>query len=172
LVNISKVQDNEVGDGTTSVCVLAGELLRASEQLVSQKIHPQVSCPAMVVILLFFVVGESYIFVNQGSSFSLFALTLRLHAYDYFFCLFCNNITQTIIQGFRVASNTALAALRDSAVNNGADDEKFKEVCSMCLILIMSLLRICERDSNLHLGFFLLCNFFLHIFCFKIHCRI
>eukprot|EP00301_Raphidiophrys_heterophryoidea_P022668 c6777_g1_i1.p1 GENE.c6777_g1_i1~~c6777_g1_i1.p1 ORF type:complete len:544 (-),score=137.48 c6777_g1_i1:270-1856(-) len=42
LVNISKVQDDEVGDGTTSVCVLAGELLRQAEQLVMQKIHPQV----------------------------------------------------------------------------------------------------------------------------------
>eukprot|EP00298_Acanthocystis_sp_HF-20_P016805 c21590_g1_i1.p1 GENE.c21590_g1_i1~~c21590_g1_i1.p1 ORF type:complete len:514 (+),score=213.24 c21590_g1_i1:1567-3108(+) len=42
LVNISKVQDDEVGDGTTSVCVLAGELLRQAEKLVHQKIHPQV----------------------------------------------------------------------------------------------------------------------------------
>ena len=41
LVNISKVQDDEVGDGTTSVAVLAAELLREAEQLVSQKIHPQ-----------------------------------------------------------------------------------------------------------------------------------
>lgn len=42
LVNISKVQDDEVGDGTTSVCVLASELLREAEKLVTiQKIHPQ-----------------------------------------------------------------------------------------------------------------------------------
>jgi T-complex protein 1 subunit beta len=41
LVDISKVQDAEVGDGTTSVCVLAAELLRESEKLVNQKIHPQ-----------------------------------------------------------------------------------------------------------------------------------
>ncbi len=38
--DISKVQDDEVGDGTTSVVVLAGELLREAEQLVNQKIHP------------------------------------------------------------------------------------------------------------------------------------
>ena len=30
LVNISKVQDDQVGDGTTSVTVLAAELLRVS----------------------------------------------------------------------------------------------------------------------------------------------
>lgn len=29
-----------MGDGTTSVVVLAGELLREAEQLVNQKIHP------------------------------------------------------------------------------------------------------------------------------------
>ena len=40
LVDISRVQDDEVGDGTTSVVVLAGELLREAEQLVNQKIHP------------------------------------------------------------------------------------------------------------------------------------
>jgi len=41
LVNISKVQDDQVGDGTTSVTVLAAELLREAEQLVSKKLHPQ-----------------------------------------------------------------------------------------------------------------------------------
>ena len=35
-------QDDEVGDGTTSVVVLAGELLREAEQLVAQKVHPMV----------------------------------------------------------------------------------------------------------------------------------
>ncbi|XP_031552166.1 T-complex protein 1 subunit beta-like isoform X2 [Actinia tenebrosa] len=41
LVELSKVQDDEVGDGTTSVTVLATELLKEAEKLVSQKIHPQ-----------------------------------------------------------------------------------------------------------------------------------
>lgn len=41
LVNISKVQDDEVGDGTTSVTVLAAELLREAEKLIGLKIHPQ-----------------------------------------------------------------------------------------------------------------------------------
>lgn len=39
-LDISKVQDDEVGDGTTSVVVLAGELLREAEKLVNSKIHP------------------------------------------------------------------------------------------------------------------------------------
>jgi len=41
LIDISKIQDDEVGDGTTTVAVLAGELLREGEKLVNQKIHPQ-----------------------------------------------------------------------------------------------------------------------------------
>ena len=42
LIDISKTQDDEVGDGTTTVVVMAGELLREAEQLVSRKIHPQI----------------------------------------------------------------------------------------------------------------------------------
>jgi T-complex protein 1 subunit beta len=42
LIEISKVQDDVVGDGTTTVAVLAGELLRQAERLVQMKIHPQI----------------------------------------------------------------------------------------------------------------------------------
>lgn len=41
LVNMSRVQDAEVGDGTTSVTVLAAELLREAHLLIEQKLHPQ-----------------------------------------------------------------------------------------------------------------------------------
>ena len=37
---MSKVQDDEVGDGTTSVTVFASELLREAEKLIDLKIHP------------------------------------------------------------------------------------------------------------------------------------
>ncbi|KAA0149409.1 hypothetical protein FNF27_05422 [Cafeteria roenbergensis] len=40
LIDIAKTQDDEVGDGTTSVTVLCGELLREAEKLLAQKIHP------------------------------------------------------------------------------------------------------------------------------------
>ena len=40
LVNLSKAQDIEAGDGTTSVVVLAGALLEASEKLLNKGIHP------------------------------------------------------------------------------------------------------------------------------------
>ena len=35
------MQDSEVGDGTTSVTVLASELIREAEKLVEMRIHPQ-----------------------------------------------------------------------------------------------------------------------------------
>merc|ERR1712165_133727 len=41
LVDMSKVQDDEVGDGTTSVVVFASELLREAEKLIDMRIHPQ-----------------------------------------------------------------------------------------------------------------------------------
>lgn len=74
LVDMSKVQDDEVGDGTTSVTVLAAELLKEAEKLVDQKIHPQ-----------------------------------------------------TIIAGWRKAADVARAALRDFAMDNSADEVKFRE---------------------------------------------
>jgi len=40
LIDISMTQDEEVGDGTTTVAVMAGELLKEAEKLVSQRIHP------------------------------------------------------------------------------------------------------------------------------------
>jgi T-complex protein 1 subunit gamma len=46
MVEISRTQDEEVGDGTTSVIVLAGEVLSVSEPFLEKKIHPTVICRA------------------------------------------------------------------------------------------------------------------------------
>jgi len=37
---LAELQDQEVGDGTTSVVIIAAELLRRGNELVKQKIHP------------------------------------------------------------------------------------------------------------------------------------
>lgn len=42
MIEISRTQDEEVGDGTTSVIILAGELLAVSEQFLEQQMHPTV----------------------------------------------------------------------------------------------------------------------------------
>jgi len=41
MADLSKAQDIEAGDGTTSVVVIAGALLKAAEKLLSKGIHPQ-----------------------------------------------------------------------------------------------------------------------------------
>uniref|UniRef100_A0A3P9LSF8 Uncharacterized protein n=1 Tax=Oryzias latipes TaxID=8090 RepID=A0A3P9LSF8_ORYLA len=74
LVDMSKVQDDEVGDGTTSVTVLAAELLREAELLIAKKIHPQ-----------------------------------------------------TIISGWRKATQTAREALREAAADHSNDPARFQE---------------------------------------------
>ena len=40
IVELSQLQDKEVGDGTTSVVVLAAELLKRANELIKMKVHP------------------------------------------------------------------------------------------------------------------------------------
>ena len=42
LVDIAKSQDNEVGDGTTSVVLFAGELLKEAKTYIDEGMHPQI----------------------------------------------------------------------------------------------------------------------------------
>ncbi|MCD6528688.1 TCP-1/cpn60 chaperonin family protein [Candidatus Bathyarchaeota archaeon] len=42
MVEVAKTQDEEVGDGTTTAVVLAGELLNKAEDLLDQNIHPTI----------------------------------------------------------------------------------------------------------------------------------
>lgn len=95
LVNISKVQDDEVGDGTTSVAVLAAELLREAEKLVDKKIHPQ-----------------------------------------------------TIIEGYRIASQAALKALEESAVDHSKNPEAFrKDLLAIARTTLSSKVLAQDRDQ-------------------------
>jgi len=42
MVEVAKTQDDMVGDGTTTAVILAGELLRKAEDLLTQNIHPTI----------------------------------------------------------------------------------------------------------------------------------
>src|SRR3989338_382349 len=42
MVEIAKTQEDEIGDGTTTAVVLAGELLKNSEELLEMNVHPTV----------------------------------------------------------------------------------------------------------------------------------
>lgn len=53
-------QDDDVGDGTTSVTVLCGELLREAEKLVNQRLHPQVGSVMVLLDLVHHTYGLKY----------------------------------------------------------------------------------------------------------------
>ena len=61
MVELSKAQDVEAGDGTTSVVVLAGSLLNACHQLFAKKIH------ATVIAESFALAGKKAIEILQES---------------------------------------------------------------------------------------------------------
>ncbi|ELT90901.1 hypothetical protein CAPTEDRAFT_121854, partial [Capitella teleta] len=42
MIEIARTQDEEVGDGTTSVIILAGEMMSVAEQFLEQQMHPTV----------------------------------------------------------------------------------------------------------------------------------
>ncbi len=42
IVEVSKTQDDEVGDGTTTAAILAGELLAMAEELIEKGVHPTI----------------------------------------------------------------------------------------------------------------------------------
>jgi thermosome len=42
MIEVAKTQDDEVGDGTTTAVILAGELLKKAEELLDQNIHPSI----------------------------------------------------------------------------------------------------------------------------------
>jgi len=51
MIELSRAQDEEVGDGTTSVIILAGEMLHVAEPLLDRKIHPTVITQAFFLSL-------------------------------------------------------------------------------------------------------------------------
>ncbi len=42
IVEVAKAQDDEIGDGTTTAVIIAGELLKNAEALIDQNVHPTV----------------------------------------------------------------------------------------------------------------------------------
>ena len=42
MVEVSKTADTEVGDGTTSVVILAGSLIEKAEELIDKEVHPTI----------------------------------------------------------------------------------------------------------------------------------
>ncbi|KAL8554444.1 hypothetical protein ACS0TY_002586 [Phlomoides rotata] len=52
MIELSRTQDEEVGDGTTSVIVLAGEMLHVAEAFIDKNYHPTVIYSFSFLLLL------------------------------------------------------------------------------------------------------------------------
>merc|ERR1711871_1013862 len=48
MIELSRAQDEEVGDGTTSVIVLAGEMMGVAAPLLERNLHPTTVCSGFV----------------------------------------------------------------------------------------------------------------------------
>lgn len=46
MIELARAQDEEVGDGTTSVIILAGEMMLAARPFIERNIHPSIICKA------------------------------------------------------------------------------------------------------------------------------
>lgn len=53
MIDIARTQDEETGDGTTSVIVLAGEVMAQAQQFLDQNIHPTVIIQVFLIVLFF-----------------------------------------------------------------------------------------------------------------------
>lgn len=53
IIEIARTQDEETGDGTTSVIVLTGEVMAQAEQFLEQNMHPTVIIRVSTFTLLF-----------------------------------------------------------------------------------------------------------------------
>lgn len=69
LVELAQQQDREIGDGTTSVVIIASELLKRANELVKNKIHPTTIINGYRLAL-----KEAVRFINEGLSLSVDSL--------------------------------------------------------------------------------------------------
>jgi len=65
IIELSRTQDEEVGDGTTSVIILAGEMLHAAQPLLERNLHPT------VIVRGYYAALEDAIKIIDGLSFPL-----------------------------------------------------------------------------------------------------
>jgi T-complex protein 1 subunit gamma len=74
MIELARAQDEEVGDGTTSVIILAGEVLAAVESFLEKDIHPTVIVNAYFraldeIVKITNEIGVSIIFHFSNSKF-------------------------------------------------------------------------------------------------------
>lgn len=96
MIELARAQDEEVGDGTTSVIITAGEILTAVEGFLEREIHPTVIVNAYFKALEKIIeITESLGVSKDAKSSKIYGLPKEDHIYIsdciYKFCLhYCN----------------------------------------------------------------------------------
>lgn len=67
MIELSRAQDEEVGDGTTSVIILAGEILSAVESFLDRDIHPT------VIVNAYYKALDEIVRITESLGVSIFA---------------------------------------------------------------------------------------------------
>ena len=71
MIELARAQDEEVGDGTTSVIILAGEILSVVEGFIEREIHPT------VIVGAYFKALEEVVKITESLGVSCTKNTLR-----------------------------------------------------------------------------------------------
>ena len=79
MIELARAQDEEVGDGTTSVIILAGEIMTAVEGFLEREIHPT------VIVNAYFKALEEIVRITESLGVSINPyLFLSLFLIDFF----------------------------------------------------------------------------------------
>ncbi len=136
MVEVAKTQDAEVGDGTTTAVVIAGELLHRAEKLLDDEIHPS------IIVKGYRIAAEKAkkIYENIADEISISdTKTLK-------------EIALTAMTGKSAESAEELADLVVKAVKQVAEEEDGKTVIDMDNIKVEKKVGASLKDSELVLG--------------------
>jgi T-complex protein 1 subunit gamma len=78
MIELARAQDEEVGDGTTSVIILAGEIMTAVEGFLEREIHPT------VIVNAYFKALEEIVRITESLGVSINPYLFLSFLIDYF----------------------------------------------------------------------------------------
>jgi len=134
IVEIAKTQDSEVGDGTTTVAILAGELLNNAENLLNKEVHPT-------------IISKGYKLASNKALEVLEKISKKISKSDTKLLM---NVAVTAMTGKGAEiSKEVLASIATKAINQVIDDSGGLDMDN---IKIEKKVGLCVEDSELIQG--------------------